>query len=99
MATVRNSKSKNNNTNLATSLSVSANGGTRFLELLDKDHFYIDPDGRNSILGKNDNDFEYAFTGKHHDYHSKFHKYCRNTLMVLRELVRQYENKYFVTFT
>ena len=75
MATVRNAKSKNNNTNLAARLSVLANGGTKFLDMLDEDGFYIDPDGRNSILGKNDNDFEYAFTGKHHDYHCKFHKY------------------------
>ena len=57
MATTRNAKSKNNSTYLAARLSVPANGGTRFLEVLDEDHFYIDPDGRNSILGDNDNDF------------------------------------------
>ena len=73
MATVRNSKSQNNDPNIAAHhLPASATGGTRFLEVHDEDLFSIDPDGRNSILGNGDNDFEYAFTGKRHDYCGKF---------------------------
>ena len=58
-----NAKSKNNNTNLAACLSVPAYSGRSFLKVLDEDRFYIDSDRRNSILDKNNNDFEYAFTG------------------------------------
>ena len=66
MVSARNAKSQND-PNIAAHLSAPATGGTRFLDVLDEDRFSIDPDGRNSILGNGDNDFEYAFTGKHLD--------------------------------
>ena len=101
MATARNAKSQNNDTNIAAHLSAPATGGTRFLEVLDEDCFSIDLDGSNSILGNGDSDSEYAFTGKHHDYCGKFNKSWDfwKKLMVLRELIRQYGNKYISTFT
>ena len=75
MVTARNGKSQNNNSNLAARLSALAIGGIRFLEVIDENCYSIDPDGNNSILGNNENDFEYVFTGKHKDYYHKFRKY------------------------
>ena len=75
MATAKNANSQNNDLNIAAHLSAPATGGTRFLKVFNEDCFSIDPDGRYSILGNGDNDFEYAFTGKHHDYCGKFNKY------------------------
>ena len=98
MASAINAKSQNNDPSIAAHLSAPAAGSTRFLEVLDKDRFSIDPDGRNSILGNGENDFEYAFTGKHHDYCGKYWNFWKK-LISLRELIRQYGNKYIATFT
>ena len=101
MATGKNAKSKNNNTNLAARLSVPANGGTRFLEVLDEDRFILTLTDVTVFLVRTTMTLNmyllvntmiiivnFTSTGNY-----------QSTLMVLRELVRQYENKYFVTFT
>ena len=75
MATAKNGKTQNNNPNSAARLSALAIGGIRFFEVVDENCFSIDPDGNNSILCNNENDFEYICTGKHKDYCHKFRKY------------------------